>query len=81
MATLPKHDVTKSSVIQDLETLRRQWVECVDAAKALRALTEGVAATIRGVVVGKDATLVYTGGPRPVEVARKVLAPQWECLR
>ncbi len=47
----------------------------------LVALAGGVAATIRGVEEGKDATLEYTGGPRPVEVARKVLAPQWECHR
>jgi acetoin utilization deacetylase AcuC-like enzyme len=47
----------------------------------LRALTEGVAATIRGVEDPQDAARAYTGGSWPVEAARKVLAPLWESLR
>ena len=47
----------------------------------LRALTEGVAATIRGVEEPRDAAREYTGGSWPVEAARKVLAPLWESLR
>jgi acetoin utilization deacetylase AcuC-like enzyme len=47
----------------------------------LQALTEGVAATIRGAEEPRDATWEYTGGSRPVEAARKVLAPIWESLR
>jgi acetoin utilization deacetylase AcuC-like enzyme len=47
----------------------------------LRALTEGVAATIRGVEEPRDAALEYTGGPWPVEAARRSLAPLWESLR
>jgi acetoin utilization deacetylase AcuC-like enzyme len=47
----------------------------------LGALTEGVAATIRGVGEPHDAPSEYAGGPRPVEEARKVLAPLWESLR
>jgi acetoin utilization deacetylase AcuC-like enzyme len=47
----------------------------------LQALTEGVAATIRGAEEPRDAAWEYTGGSRPVEAARKVLAPIWESLR
>ena len=47
----------------------------------LEALTEGVAATIRGVEESRDAAWEYTGASRPVEAARKVLAPLWESLR
>jgi acetoin utilization deacetylase AcuC-like enzyme len=47
----------------------------------LGALTEGVAATIRGVEERRDAAWEYKGGSRPVEAARKVLAPLWESLR
>jgi acetoin utilization deacetylase AcuC-like enzyme len=47
----------------------------------LEALTEGVAMTIRGVEEWQDAAWEYTGDSRPVEVARKVLAPLWESLR
>ena len=47
----------------------------------LGALTEGVAATIRGVEEPQDAPPEYEGSPRPVEEARKVLAPLWESLR
>jgi acetoin utilization deacetylase AcuC-like enzyme len=47
----------------------------------LEALTEGVAATIRGVEEPQDAAWEYTGASRPVEAARKVLAPLWESLR
>jgi acetoin utilization deacetylase AcuC-like enzyme len=47
----------------------------------LQALTEGVAATIRGAEEPRDAAWEYTGGSRPVEAARKVLAPVWESLR
>jgi acetoin utilization deacetylase AcuC-like enzyme len=46
----------------------------------LGALTEGVAATIRG-VEERHAAWEYTGNSRPVEAARKVLAPLWESLR
>jgi acetoin utilization deacetylase AcuC-like enzyme len=47
----------------------------------LRALAGGVAATILGVEEGRDAPWEYTGDPRPVEAARKALAPFWESLR
>jgi acetoin utilization deacetylase AcuC-like enzyme len=47
----------------------------------LHALTESVAATILGAEEPRDAAWEYTGGSRPVEVARKVLAPIWESLR
>ena len=47
----------------------------------LGALTEGVAATIRGVEERQSAAREYAGGSRPVEAARKVLAPLWESLR
>ena len=46
----------------------------------LRALTEGVAATIRG-VEEPQAAREYTGGSWPVEAARRSLAPLWESLR
>ncbi len=46
----------------------------------LGALTEGVAATIRGVEEPRDAAWEYAGGSPPVEAARKVLAPLWESL-
>ncbi len=45
------------------------------------ALAGGVAATIRGVEEGQEATWEYMGDPRPVEAAQKVLAPFWESLR
>ena len=46
----------------------------------LNALTESVAATIRG--VGEEPPAwEYSGGTRPVEAARKALAPFWESLR
>ena len=47
----------------------------------LGAITESVAATIRGVEEHQDISWEYAGGPRPVEAARKVLAPLWESLR
>jgi acetoin utilization deacetylase AcuC-like enzyme len=47
----------------------------------LRALTEGVAATIRGVEEPQAAAREYTGGSWPVEAARRSLAPLWESLR
>ena len=47
----------------------------------LAALTEGLAATIRGVEQGEDPAWEYAGGGRPVEAARKTLAPFWESLR
>ncbi len=47
----------------------------------LGALTEGIAATIRGVEERQDAAWEYTGDSRPVEATRKVLAPLWESLR
>ncbi|HEX2181068.1 MAG TPA: histone deacetylase [Rubrobacteraceae bacterium] len=47
----------------------------------LGVLTEGVAATIVGVEEGEDPGWEYAGGVRPVEAARKRLAPFWEGLR
>jgi acetoin utilization deacetylase AcuC-like enzyme len=47
----------------------------------LGALAEGVAATIRGVEEQQDTAWEYTGNSRPVEAARKVLAPLWQSLR
>jgi acetoin utilization deacetylase AcuC-like enzyme len=47
----------------------------------LGALTEGVAATIRGVEKPREAPWEFTGESRPVEAARKALAPLWESLR
>lgn len=46
----------------------------------LRALTESVAATAKG-LVEKPPTWEYAGNQRPVEAARKALAPFWESLR
>ena len=47
----------------------------------LDALTAGVAATIRGVEEPQDEAPEYADDARPVEAARKVLAPLWESLR
>jgi acetoin utilization deacetylase AcuC-like enzyme len=47
----------------------------------LGALTAGVAATMQGVVKPQDAAPEYPGDVRPVESARKVLAPLWQGLR
>jgi acetoin utilization deacetylase AcuC-like enzyme len=47
----------------------------------LGALTDGVAATIRGIEEAREAGREYAGGVRPVEAARKTLAPYWESLR
>ncbi len=46
----------------------------------LNALTESVAATIRGVEEGSEADREYPGNAGPVEVAREVLMPFWENL-
>ncbi len=46
----------------------------------LRALTESVAATMRGVEEGWETDREYLGGARPVEAAREVLMPFWESL-
>jgi acetoin utilization deacetylase AcuC-like enzyme len=48
----------------------------------LGALTESVAATIRGVEEPQDAAREYVGDViRPVEAARRALTPFWESLR
>jgi acetoin utilization deacetylase AcuC-like enzyme len=47
----------------------------------LGALTEGVAATIRGIEEAREAGWQYAGDVRSVEAARKTLAPFWESLR
>jgi acetoin utilization deacetylase AcuC-like enzyme len=47
----------------------------------LGALTAGVAATMWGVEKPQDAAPEYSGGVRPVEAARKILAPLWQSLR
>jgi len=47
----------------------------------LGALTEGVAATIRGIEEVREAGWQYAGDVRSVEAARKTLAPFWESLR
>jgi acetoin utilization deacetylase AcuC-like enzyme len=47
----------------------------------LGALTEGVAATIRGIEDAQEAGWEYAGDVRPVEAARKSLALFWESLR
>jgi acetoin utilization deacetylase AcuC-like enzyme len=47
----------------------------------LGALTDGVAATIRGIEEEWEAGREYAGGVRPVEAARKTLVPYWESLR
>jgi acetoin utilization deacetylase AcuC-like enzyme len=47
----------------------------------LGALTDGVAATIRGIEEAREAGREYAGSVRPVEAARKTLAPYWESLR
>jgi len=47
----------------------------------LGALTEGVAATIRGIEEAQEVGWEYAGDVRPVEVARKTLAPYWKSLR
>ncbi len=47
----------------------------------LRALTQSVAATMRGVQERSDAAWDYSGGVRPVEVSRRALMPFWESLR
>jgi acetoin utilization deacetylase AcuC-like enzyme len=47
----------------------------------LDALTGGVAATIRGIEEEQDPGWDYAGDVRPVEAARRTLAPFWEGLR
>jgi acetoin utilization deacetylase AcuC-like enzyme len=47
----------------------------------LGALTESVAATMRGIEGRPDVAWEYAGGARPVEAARRALAPFWESLR
>ena len=47
----------------------------------LAALTEGVAATIQGVEGGRDPAWDYAANARPIETARRNLAPFWESLR
>ena len=47
----------------------------------LGALTEGVAATIRGIEEAQEVGWEYAGDVRSVEAARKTLAPFWESLR
>jgi acetoin utilization deacetylase AcuC-like enzyme len=47
----------------------------------LGALTEGVAATIRGIEEARIAAPEYAGEVRPVEAARRALAPLWGSLR
>ena len=47
----------------------------------LNALTDSVAATIKGVEEKPSLAWEYSGDARPVEVARKALGPFWENLR
>jgi acetoin utilization deacetylase AcuC-like enzyme len=47
----------------------------------LNALTDSVAATIKGVEEGASPAWEYSGDTRPVEAARKALSPFWESLR
>jgi acetoin utilization deacetylase AcuC-like enzyme len=47
----------------------------------LNALTNSVAATIKGVEEKPSLAWEYSGDTRPVEVARKALGPFWENLR
>jgi len=47
----------------------------------LNALTDSVAATIKGVEEKPSLAWEYSGDTRPVEVARKALGPFWENLR
>jgi acetoin utilization deacetylase AcuC-like enzyme len=47
----------------------------------LQALTESVTATIKGVEEDPAPAWEYRGGVKPVEAARKALAPFWESLR
>ncbi len=47
----------------------------------LNALTDSVAATIKGVEEGASPAWEYSGDARPVEAARKALGPFWENLR
>jgi acetoin utilization deacetylase AcuC-like enzyme len=47
----------------------------------LDALTESVAATVKGVEKDQAPSWEYTGDVRPVEAARKTLAPFWGNLR
>jgi acetoin utilization deacetylase AcuC-like enzyme len=47
----------------------------------LEALTDSVAATIKGVEKGTAPAWKYSGEIRPVEAAREALAPFWESLR
>ena len=47
----------------------------------LNALTDSVAATIKGVEDGASPAWEYSGDVRPVEAARKALSPFWESLR
>jgi acetoin utilization deacetylase AcuC-like enzyme len=47
----------------------------------LQALTESVAATIKGVEEDTAPAWEYSGEVRPVEAARKALTPFWESLR
>ena len=47
----------------------------------LNALTDSIAATIKGVEEGESPAWEYSGNARPVEAARKALSPFWESLR
>jgi acetoin utilization deacetylase AcuC-like enzyme len=47
----------------------------------LNALTDSVAATIKGAEEGASPAWEYSGDARPVEAARKALSPFWESLR
>jgi len=47
----------------------------------LNALTDSVAATVKGAEEGASPAWEYSGDARPVEAARKALSPFWESLR
>jgi acetoin utilization deacetylase AcuC-like enzyme len=70
----------------ELTALSRE-VEAVPLALLLEggynlgALTESVAATIKGVEEGPAPAWEYRGDVRPVEAVRKALTPFWESLR
>jgi acetoin utilization deacetylase AcuC-like enzyme len=78
-ASFGRFAATLASLAREVEAAPLALV--LEGGYNLGALTEGVAATIQGVENGQDPTWGYTRDARPVEVARRALAPLWESLR
>ncbi|HEU4492743.1 MAG TPA: histone deacetylase [Rubrobacteraceae bacterium] len=68
-----------AALAREIEAAQLAFV--LEGGYNLAALTEGLAATILGVEQVQSPAWEYAGGGRPVETARKTLAPFWESLR